>query len=55
MLEERVEGVKKEEKERDKRIAKNEKLEKSWDLLRLCKEDMKNEGLRWKRMRKSAS
>ena len=37
-----------EEKSRQERITKQKRLERSWDLLKLCKEMMREEGYNWK-------
>ena len=42
------ENIREEERIRSERIAKQKKLERSWDLLRLCKEVMREEGYNWK-------
>ena len=48
MLKDRQIRMETEETERKERRAKAERLEKSWALLRLCRELMAKEGLNWK-------
>ena len=48
MLEEREIKITREEQERERRIKKAEKLERSWLLLKLCREVMSKEGENWR-------
>ena len=48
-MEEQERRIETEEKERTTRKAKAEQLERSWDLLNLCREVMDKEGLSWKK------
>ena len=48
MLEERELRMMREEVERAAKKQKVERLERSWDLLNLCREVMNKEGLTWK-------
>ena len=47
-IREREEEMRREEEERQERIKKSKHLEQSWELLRLCKEIMSEEGHNWK-------
>ena len=47
-LKEREEEIRREEDVRQERIKKSKRLEQSWELLRLCREIMAEEGHNWK-------
>ena len=47
-IKERQEALDKEEEERTKRIELSKKLQKGWEMIRICKELMETEGYKWK-------
>ena len=47
-IKKREEEIELEEKTRQERMSKQRRLERSWDLLKLCREMMREEGYNWK-------